>query len=137
MKNYDFNFALISLFSFNFSIFPTIERLYSDINYNTTGFNNSALDSDYTISFPPIAGNPKIAVPNDWDIIFNNMDTASDGMYINPADTIITSLGSIKVICPFKIINTTVNEPASDIVIIKSSIPLSMWCSPTHIVLLV
>ena len=35
MKNYDFNFALISLFSFNFSILPIIERLYFDITYNT------------------------------------------------------------------------------------------------------
>ncbi|MFX0010438.1 MAG: hypothetical protein ACFE9R_09000, partial [Candidatus Hermodarchaeota archaeon] len=35
MKNYDFNFVLVSLFSFNFSIFPIIERLYFDTTYNT------------------------------------------------------------------------------------------------------
>ena len=35
MKNFDFNFVLVSLFSFNFSIFPIIERLYFDITNNT------------------------------------------------------------------------------------------------------
>ncbi|MFX1446869.1 MAG: hypothetical protein ACFFCG_01890 [Promethearchaeota archaeon] len=33
--NFDFNIALISLFSFDFSIFPIIDRVYSEINYNS------------------------------------------------------------------------------------------------------
>ncbi len=33
--NFNFNIALISLFSFNFSIFPIIDRVYSEINYNS------------------------------------------------------------------------------------------------------
>ena len=33
--NFNFNIALISLFSFNFSIFPIIDRIYSEINYNS------------------------------------------------------------------------------------------------------
>ena len=35
MGNFNFNIALISLFSFNFSIFPVIDRVYSEINYNS------------------------------------------------------------------------------------------------------
>ncbi|MFX0077142.1 MAG: hypothetical protein ACFE96_16980 [Candidatus Hermodarchaeota archaeon] len=35
MGNYNFNIALISLFSFNFSIFPIIDRVYSELNYNS------------------------------------------------------------------------------------------------------
>jgi hypothetical protein len=35
MGNYNFNIALISLFSFNFSIFPIIDRIYSEVNYNS------------------------------------------------------------------------------------------------------
>jgi len=33
--NFNFNIALISLFSFNFSIFPIIDRVYSEINHNS------------------------------------------------------------------------------------------------------
>ena len=32
--NFDFNFALISLFSLNFSIFPFIDRIYSELNHH-------------------------------------------------------------------------------------------------------
>ncbi len=35
LGNYNFNIALISLFSFNFSIFPIIDRVYSEINHNS------------------------------------------------------------------------------------------------------
>ena len=35
MGNFNFTIALISLFSFNFSIFPIIDRVYSEINYNS------------------------------------------------------------------------------------------------------
>lgn len=35
MGNSNFTIALISLFSFNFSIFPIIDRVYSEINYNS------------------------------------------------------------------------------------------------------
>jgi len=35
MGNFNFNIALISLFSFDFSIFPVIDRVYSEINYNS------------------------------------------------------------------------------------------------------
>ncbi len=34
-KNYDFNFVLISLFSYNFSIFPIIDRLLLDTKYHS------------------------------------------------------------------------------------------------------
>jgi len=35
MNNFNFNIALISLFSFNFSIFHIIDRVYSELNYNS------------------------------------------------------------------------------------------------------
>ena len=35
MGNFNFSIALISLFSFNFSIFPIIDRVYSELNYNS------------------------------------------------------------------------------------------------------
>ncbi|NHJ21289.1 MAG: hypothetical protein EAX91_10115 [Candidatus Lokiarchaeota archaeon] len=35
MGNYNYNIALISLFSFNFSIFPIIDRVYSELSYNS------------------------------------------------------------------------------------------------------
>jgi len=35
MGNFNFIIALISLFSFNFSIFPIIDRVYSELNYNS------------------------------------------------------------------------------------------------------
>ncbi|MFW9949560.1 MAG: hypothetical protein ACFFKA_05490, partial [Candidatus Thorarchaeota archaeon] len=35
LKDYEFNFALISLFSFTFSVFPIIDRLYHDFNYHS------------------------------------------------------------------------------------------------------
>lgn len=35
MGDYNFNIALISLFSFDFSIFPIIDRVYSDLKYSS------------------------------------------------------------------------------------------------------
>ena len=35
MGDYNFNIALISLFSFNFSIFPIIDRVYSELKYSS------------------------------------------------------------------------------------------------------
>jgi hypothetical protein len=48
LGNYNFKIALISLFSFNFSIFPIIDRVYSEIN------NNSKKSLSYYI-FPSIS----------------------------------------------------------------------------------
>ncbi len=122
--------------SFN-GIKLTVHDYATGINYNKTGFNRSELDSDYTVSFPPQAGYPQIELPYDWDIIFNDMDTNSAGMYINPMDTIITTYGTqIRVIVPFYLFDKTYQEKAIAFASIFSKIQnLSPW-KPSYAIIL-
>ena len=107
----------------------------TELNELKTGFNHNGFSSIYNIVFPPMIGNPKIETPNDWDIIFNSMDTTSNGDYVHPGDTVMTSLGN-KIITPFNIVNTTVNAKADYIIFVKTGTKnLSPWNDTQNIIL--
>ena len=113
-----------------------IDNKTTAVNNQKTRFNRAALDTTYKITFPPIAGNPKIPVPNDWAIIFNDMTTDLSGNYLYPADTVISNLGNVKIITPFKIVNTTYNEPGEYIIFVSTGVQnLSAWNTSQRIIL--
>ena len=110
----------------------TVNDRATGINYDKTGFNNSALESAYTILFPPELGNSKTAVPNDWDLVFNNLDTNSSGMYLNPADTISTNISGVNIIVPYYLYNRTYNDKGEALLFVSSGTQnLTAW-KPTE-----
>jgi hypothetical protein len=120
--------------------FDGIKLLVDDkqtgIDYSKSSFNRSELNTTFTLTFPPSAGNPKVAIDNDWAVIFNDLDTSDTGNYLFPADTLPTNLGSVRIITPFKIFNTTENERGEAIVFIPTGTPnLSRWKTNQNIIL--
>lgn len=120
--------------------FDGIKLLVDDkqtgIDYLKSSFNRSVLNTTFTLTFPPSVGNPKVAVDNDWAIIFNNLDTSSTGDYLFPADTLPTNIASVKIITPFKIFNTTENERGEAIVFVPTGTQnLSGWRTNQRILL--
>lgn len=105
-------------------VFDGIKLLVTDyetnINYSLSQFNRDELNQTDTIFFPPYAGNPKVRVPNDWAIAFNNLDTSSNGDYLYPGDTVRTNFTNLKVVAPFKIYNMTKNQMATYIVFVTA-----------------
>ncbi len=120
--------------------FDGIKLLIQDhetgINYSKTGFNRKSLDSTFSVSFPPFLGNPKIALPDNWDIIFNSMDTTSGGNYVNPGDTLLASSGNY-LIAPFHIQNTSLNENGTAVAYISPKPQnFTIWRPANYLVLL-
>ncbi len=115
----------------------TVNDTPTGINYEESKFNRSDLDSAVKITFPPIAGNPKVAVSQDWMVVFNNMDTSLNGNYISPGDSAITNINYDKIITPFRIYNITNGKyPAQYIVFVNSNIQnLSRWMPSQPIIL--
>ena len=115
----------------------TVNDTPTGINYDKSKFDRSDLDSTVKITFPPIAGNPRVAVPQDWIIVFNNMDTNQNSNYISPGDTASTNINNVKVIAPFRIYNITAEKyPAQYIAFIKAGIQnLSRWIPSQSIIL--
>ena len=98
------------------------------IDYKNTGFLNSESNLRDTIFFPPSAGNPKVLFRADWELRWNGFDTTATGQWTNPGDTAITNLGSVRIVCPFRIINTTTNEPAKFLLFVTTGTQnLSRW----------
>ncbi len=100
-----------------------------ELDTTNSGFiNNSQANFKYNLTFPPVAGNPKVQYRADWEIRWTGFDTTDSGQWLHPGDTAITSLGSIKIICPFTVVNVTTNEPAPFLIYLKSAVPnLSRW----------
>jgi hypothetical protein len=112
--------------------FDGIKLLVNDyqtnINYELTKFNREELNSTASVLFPPTIGNPKVKVPNDWFVAFNDLDTNSSGGYIFPGDTASTNLGSVRIVTPFRIFNITENLLANFIVMVTTGTQnLSRW----------
>jgi hypothetical protein len=100
----------------------------TNINYSLSKFNREELYATAAIIFPPTLGNPKVKVPNDWFIAFNNLDTNSSGGYIFPGDTASTNLGSVRIVTPFRIFNITENQPANFIAsVVTGTQNMSRW----------
>ena len=81
------------------------------IDYKNSGFLNSVSNLNDTLLFPPTSGNPKVLYRADWELRWTGFDTTAAGQWASPGDTAITNLGSVRIVCPFKVINTTTNEP--------------------------
>ncbi len=99
------------------------------LDYKTSGFiNNDQVNLRDTLMFPPVAGAPKVKYRADWEIRWLGMDTTSDGQWVNPGDTVITNLGNVKIICPFKIVNITENVPAEYLLFVPTGTKnLTRW----------
>ncbi len=81
-----------------------------DIDYNLTHFNREELESTYNVFFSPYnadyIGNPHVKSALDWIVVFNDLDTNSDGSWVNIGDTsIVAKSGFPKIVLPFYIIN--------------------------------
>ncbi len=114
-------------------------KVYNDtltIDTKNSGFiNNDKINIVPKISFPPRGGTP-IKVRADWEIRWTGFDTTSTGNWVNPGDTAIGSSGSLKIICPFRIINITANEPAKYIVFLSKTVKnYSRWNFDKSIIL--
>ena len=80
-------------------IFVTEDAL--NINQEESRFTtNSAITVVEKAIFPPILGGDKIKLRADWEVRWNNTDTASDGSWLH-ADTLETLLGPV--IAPFSL----------------------------------
>jgi len=73
------------------------------IDGHNTYLNNFNLSGSYQFQYPPSIGNPKVAAPEDWIMVFNNFDTLASGQYVYPGDTVINHLMQ-PVICPFRLL---------------------------------
>ncbi|HAB52560.1 MAG TPA: hypothetical protein DCE80_10395 [Ignavibacteriales bacterium] len=113
-------------------VFDGIKILVTDyetnLNYSLSKFNRDELNQTDTIFFPPQVGNPKVRVPNDWVVVFNNLDTSSNGSYLYPSDTVRTNFTNVKVVTPFKIHNMTEKQVATYIAFVTMGTKnLSRW----------
>ncbi|NWF90982.1 MAG: hypothetical protein HXY50_16165 [Ignavibacteriaceae bacterium] len=90
------------------------------IDYKNSGFINSSTNLNDTIFYPPTAGNPKVKYRADWELRWTGFDTTATGQWVTPGDTAQTNLGSVKVVCPFKLVNTTTNETGKFILFVTT-----------------
>ncbi len=117
IKNISQNRELISNYPVNDSISTpeidgmkiTIKDSGNDIDYNNTRYIGSNSLFKYRIEFPPVLGNPQIKIDDDYLIVFNNMDTLSNGNWTEP-ETFNTQLGNIK--APFNFWNIKGDAPS-------------------------
>lgn len=98
------------------------------IDYKNSKFNNSAINLKDTLFYPPTAGNPKVLHRADWELRWTSFDTTVTGQWAEPGDTAITNIGAVKIVCPFRLVNTTTNEPGKFLVFVTTGTPnLSRW----------
>lgn len=100
------------------------------IDYKNSKFSNSGINLKDTIIYPPTAGTPKVLYRADWELQWLNGpgDTTAAGQWVNPGDTAITNLGNVRVVCPFKVVNTTTGEPGKFLVFVLTGTPnFSRW----------
>ncbi|MCK9424638.1 MAG: T9SS type A sorting domain-containing protein [Ignavibacteriaceae bacterium] len=83
----------------------------TEIDFVNSKFNRGDLNSTFTVNLARI-GNPIIKVPEDWIIVFNNLDTITTGQYQFPGDTVKTTNGK-DVICPFTVTNYPYSNKAN------------------------
>ncbi len=80
----------------------------NNIDTNKTTFNDPVLNHTVSFMYPPEIGQ-RIALPSDWEIIWNNLDTTYDGNWLYPGDTVINHIGK-PTITPFRIYDITNNQ---------------------------
>ncbi len=99
----------------------TIKDEKTRIDSINSGFNRTELDQIVSYYTTPVylPGNI-IASDNDWNFIFNNLDTTSSGNYQFPGDTVLTTTFS-SIVLPFKIEN--IDFASKGNVLIQETIP--------------
>ncbi|MCF6269664.1 MAG: T9SS type A sorting domain-containing protein [Melioribacteraceae bacterium] len=94
-----------------------IKDVEMDIDYNQTHFNRSELDPSYNVYFSPsnvdYIGLPHVKSALDWIVVFNDLDTNSDGSWKNIGDSTLFVPSMKQGECPFKIIDLDNNEKAN------------------------
>jgi hypothetical protein len=113
--------------SFNgMRVYVTSDSL--SIDDKNSGFLNSVSNLKDTLFYPPTAGNPKVLYRADWELRWTGFDTTATGQWTNPGDTAITNLGSVRIVCPFRVVNTTTNEPGKFLLFVTTGTKnLSRW----------
>jgi hypothetical protein len=98
------------------------------IDYKNSGFLKSESNLNDTLFSPPSAGNPKVLFRADWELRWTGFDTTATGQWASPGDTAITNIGSVRIVCPFRVINTTTNEPGKFLLFVTTGTPnFSRW----------
>jgi len=82
-----------------------IKDIKTQINSNKTKFNRDELNSIFVVQNSSVG--TFTPSPQDWVMIFNNLDTLSNGKYAYPGDTVAatTNPSLINTVCPFRIIS--------------------------------
>ncbi|VAX28701.1 hypothetical protein MNBD_IGNAVI01-587, partial [hydrothermal vent metagenome] len=88
-----------------------------DIDYNQTHFNREELEPTYNVFFSEsnadYIGNPHVKSALDWIVVFNDLDTNSDGSWKNVGDSALFVPSMQEGECPFRIIDVDNNEKAN------------------------
>ncbi len=91
-----------------------------DINYDQTHFNREALEPTYNVYFSPsnadYIGQPHVKSSLDWVVVFNDLDTNSNGSWVNIGDSTLFVPSMKTGVSPFKVIDIDNNEKANYIV---------------------
>ena len=78
----------------------------NNVDTSKTTFNNPNLNHTVSFIYPPEIGTNKVALPSDWEIIWNNLDTTSNGNWVNPDDTVLNQNNN-PIVIPFRIYDVT------------------------------
>ncbi len=96
-----------------------ITEMEPGIDYEKTHFNREELGSTYNVFYSTsnldYIGQPHVHTDLDWIVVFNDLDTLSDGSWANIGDNSILVVPSMSTggVAPFKIIDIDNNEKAN------------------------
>ncbi len=103
------------------------------INEELSIFNRSILNSTIIEILPATLAQPEL-YRGDWAIIFNDLDTASDGSYLFPGDTTYNQILS-PVICPFFVKSLPTNSSANFLIMENLATINGIWETGEPIIL--
>ena len=89
-----------------------VTDVLTDVDKTRSGFRRAGLDSAVTYSWTAFQSLPQTKIPKDWIIVFNSLDTAANGSYLEPGDSPLSQLGQTAV-CPFRIFTLDSLRPAT------------------------
>jgi hypothetical protein len=84
----------------------------TDIDKARSGFHRAGLDTAVTYAWTAFTSLKQTKIPADWIIVFNSLDTAANGAYLEPGDLPLNHLGQSTVV-PFRILTLDSLLPAT------------------------
>lgn len=118
------------------NIYLDIFDVPTKINYSQTGFTDTSLNIYFTTTFPPIVGSPSRhkKAAEDWILVFNSLDTNSQGNYLFPADTMTNQLLN-PLVTPFRLKSLTFNKDVKCLIFEPASTRNGKWDKEESLIL--